>query len=127
MHRLIQHLHSDAAAELNKLDGTPRRRVRYQYLDRCLTFEKSYYPRLNCVMNNPVRHTLVPAASHHHFRSAGWFNTRTSSAFARKVASFKYDLIQEPDDFEPIGVDQAPERAPKAAVGLPHSKGISPA
>jgi putative transposase len=53
---MINRIHSQTARKLNKLDGTPRRKVWFQFWDHCLTFEKSYYARLNYVNNNPVKH-----------------------------------------------------------------------
>ncbi|MFH0954121.1 MAG: hypothetical protein V1873_07310 [Verrucomicrobiota bacterium] len=100
--RVIQHLHSDASETLNRLDGTPGRKVWYQYWDRCLTFEKSYYPRLNYVIHNAVHHGLVRMASQYPFCSAGWFEQSCVPAFRRKVISFRYDRLKEPDEFDPV-------------------------
>jgi len=100
--RMIQHLHSDASKHVNRLDNKPGRKVWYQYWDKCLTFEKSYYARLNYVNNNPVHHRLVPVASQYPYCTAREFQNRYPSSFCRKVASFKCDRINEPDDYEPI-------------------------
>ncbi|MFH0952955.1 MAG: hypothetical protein V1873_01355 [Verrucomicrobiota bacterium] len=101
VHSLVKHIHSDAAAALNRLDDAPGRQVWFQYWDKCLTFEKSYYPRLNYVLNNAVHHGLVPVADQYPFCSAGWFRSKYPPAFQKKVASFKYERLQEPDDFGP--------------------------
>jgi putative transposase len=101
VHRLIQNLHQEASILLNQMDGTPGRQVWYQYWDKCLTFEKSYYPRLNYVINNAVHHGLVSTANQYPFCSASWFESAHPVGFRKKVASFRYDRLQEPDDFEP--------------------------
>ena len=77
-------------------------------------------------MNNPVRHGLVQLAEQYRFCSAGWFRKNSSSAFFRKVASFKYDLIEEPDEFKPVGIDTPIDRISKAAEKLPHPERANP-
>ncbi len=103
---LIQQLHSKTALYINALDGTPGRRVWYQYWDTCLTFESSYFARLNYVHNNPVKHGLVTVAEQYKYGSAHWFHTQAEASFRRKVASFKYDTVRVPDDFEVRHADE---------------------
>ena len=102
---LIQHLHSDASRMLNELDRKPGRQVWYQYWDRCLTFEKSYYPRLNYVIHNPVHHGLVAVARDYPFCSAALFECHCRPAFQKKVRSFRFDRLQVRDEFDPTWVD----------------------
>jgi putative transposase len=99
--RLVQHIHSEAARRLNLMDNTPGRKVWYQYWDKCITYEKSYYPRLHYVLKNAVHHKLVPLASQYPFCSAGSFEARASGPFRKKVESFRFDRLNESDDFEP--------------------------
>ena len=99
--RLVQHLHSESAKLLNQLDGTSGRKVWFQYWDKCLTYEKSYFARLNYVNNNAVHHGLVPKASLYPFCSASWVERNCRPAFQKQVASFKYDQLNEPDVFLP--------------------------
>jgi putative transposase len=56
----VRHLHRELATQLNHLDGTPSRRVMYEFWDTHLTFEKSWLARLNYVHQNAVKHGLVP-------------------------------------------------------------------
>lgn len=97
--KLIRQLHSFTARELNRMDDFSGRKVWFQYWDTCLTYEKSYYARLNYVMNNPVRHGLVPVASAYKFCSAGWFEAEADQSFVIKVKSFKYDQVKVQDEF----------------------------
>jgi len=97
--RLIQRLHSQTARELNLRDAVPNRQVWFQYWDTCLTFEKSYYARLNYVHNNAVKHGLVQAAEKYAYCSASWFKATADLAFQKRVASFGYDRITIIDDF----------------------------
>ena len=98
---MIRRLHSQTAREVNKLDKMHGRQVWFQYWDTCLTFEKSYYARLNYVHNNPVKHGLVENAEDYPFCSAGWFKAKARPDFRRKVESFPYDRVKIVDDFGP--------------------------
>jgi putative transposase len=95
---MIKWFHSQVAGEINAADKTPGRQIWFQYWDTCLTYEKSYYARLNYVNNNPVHHKLVPIASAYPYCSMSWFEMADPS-FAKKIASFKYDTIRIRDDF----------------------------
>lgn len=96
---LVRQLHSLTARELNRIDGSSGRKIWFQYWDTCLTYEKSYYARLNYVMNNPVHHGLVSVASAYKFCSAGWFEIEAEKNFMNKVKSYKYDQVKVNDEF----------------------------
>jgi len=96
---MIQRLHSQTAREVNRLDGVTGRQVWFQYWETCLTYEKSYYARLNYVHNNPVKHKLVAVADQYPFCSAAWFKSEAEPGFRKKVESFRYDNVNVPDDF----------------------------
>ena len=97
--RLIQRLHSQSARLVNQIDGTPGRRIWFQYWDTCLAYERSYYARLNYVQNNPVKHGLVPIAEQYPFCSAKWFKENADLDLYEKVVSFPYDRVNVQDDF----------------------------
>ena len=96
---ILRHLHRELAIQLNRIDGTPRRRVMYEFWDTHLTFEKSWLARLNYVHQNPVKHFLVPLANQYPSCSAPWFETNAHSGFVKSVYSFKTNRISVPDDF----------------------------
>jgi len=96
---MIQRFHSQSARQLNDLDNTSSRNVWFQYWDTCLTYEKSYYARLNYVNNNPVKHGLVKNAEQYPFCSATWFKAQADPGFRKKVESSKYDRVKIMDDF----------------------------
>jgi putative transposase len=102
--RWIQCFHALSAALVNGIDKRRGRRVWYQYWDKCITFEASYWPRVNYVNNNAVRHCLVKLACQYPFCSARWTELHGSSPLRRKLKSFRYDRIREPDDFAPIPI-----------------------
>jgi putative transposase len=97
---LTQQLHSATARAINREDNTPGRKVWHEYWDTCLTYERSYYARLNYVMQNAVKHGLVPLAEHYPYCSAAWFALRTPAALQKKIASFGCDRVNVNDDYE---------------------------
>ncbi|MCC5843848.1 MAG: transposase [Verrucomicrobia bacterium] len=97
---LLQTLHSRLGMGLNELDHVPGRQVMYQFWDRCITFDKSYYARMNYVIHNPVKHGLVEDARLYPFCSAAWFERNNSKSLCRRVYSYKWDKVKERDDFD---------------------------
>jgi putative transposase len=99
LRRLISELHSRTARALNRHDALPGRRVWHNYWETHLTFENSYFARLNYVHTNPVKHGLVPVANLYPYGSAAWFERTASAAQVRKIYSFKTDELNIEDDF----------------------------
>ena len=97
--QMIRRLHSQSARLVNKMDRAAGRQVWFQYWDTCLTFERSYYARLNYVHNNPVKHGLVPNAELYPYCSAAWFQERAPESFRRKVGAVPWDRVRIVDDF----------------------------
>jgi putative transposase len=100
LRRLLQHLHSETAREVNRLDAAGQRRVWFTYWDTHLTYERSYLARLQYVHENPVHHGLVRSASDYSWCSARWFEATAEPAFFRSVSSFKTDRLAVRDDFD---------------------------
>ena len=99
-HRLfIRHLHREIAVRLNALDGTPGRRVMYEFWDTELTYEKSWLARLHYVHYNPVKHGLIAVAADYPWCSARWFETNARESFVKSVCSFRIDRVKVMDDF----------------------------
>jgi putative transposase len=99
---LLRRLHSITAREANRVSGGRGRQVWHEYFDTRLTYERSYYARLNYVHQNPCRHGLVPVASSYPWCSAAWFERTASPAFVKTITGFKTDRISIHDDFEVI-------------------------
>ena len=95
----LKHFHGRASAWLNRMDGAPRRTVWHNYWESRLTFEKSYFARLNYVHQNPVRHGLVSVANQYPWCSAGWFERTASPAMVKTIYGFKIDHVSVVDDF----------------------------
>ena len=100
----LTHLHADTAREVNLKDGRPARKVWFNYWDSALTYEKSYFARLNYVHQNAVKHGLVPVANQYRWCSAAWFEQTARPAQVKTIYSFKTDRIRVVDDFDVLGV-----------------------
>lgn len=96
---LIQGLHSITAKFINAVDKTPGRQVWYNYWDSCITYEHSYYARLNYVHSNPVKHGLVENAEDYPFCSYSWFLKTGSIEFQKQVFDQPIDKMNIKDDF----------------------------
>jgi putative transposase len=96
----MNELHSRTSGTINREDGTPGRRVWYQYWDSHLTYQRSYFARLGYVHSNAVRHGLVKEPSLYPWCSAGWFQRRATTAFYKTIMSFRIDRLKLLDDFE---------------------------
>ena len=121
---LIQRLHSVTAREINRLDGAAGRKVWFQYWDTHLTYQRSYFARLNYVHQNPVHHRLVARASAYPWCSAGWFEQKADAAFYKTVTGFKIDRINVKDDFDVECGGLPPLSKIKSGNTLPHSESL---
>lgn len=96
---MLVELHSETARQLNESQGTPGRRVWFNFWDSKLTFEKSYLARLNYVHQNAVHHGLVTVANQYPWCSAAWFERTATPAQVKTIYGFKTDRLKIPDDF----------------------------
>ncbi len=84
----IRRLHGQTSREVNRMDGAVGRVVWHNFWDTQLTFEKSYFARLNYVHQNAVKHNLVPLACQYRWCSAAWLKrTSTRARFEPSTAS----------------------------------------
>ncbi len=58
---IIRNIHRYTAIEVKKHNKLAKHaeKIWYNYWDTCITFEKSYWPRLNYIWFNPVKHGYV--------------------------------------------------------------------
>jgi putative transposase len=96
----LSHLHSVTASTINQHDGESGRQVWHNFRDTQLTFEKSYFARLNYVHQNAVRHGLVTVACQYRWCSASWFERTATPAQVATIYSFRTDRVKVDDDFE---------------------------
>ncbi len=99
LNRFLQHLHSNTARKINKLDDFAGRQVWFNFWDTKLTYERSYRARLNYVHQNAVRHGLAPVANQYPWCSAAWFERTASPAEIKTIYSFKIDKVNIDDDY----------------------------
>ncbi len=59
MPTIINRLHGASATFLNRKDGTPGRKVWWNYWDTCIRNESDFYTRFNYIHNNPIKHKYV--------------------------------------------------------------------
>ena len=96
---MLSHLHTQTARELNLRDGTPGRRVWYQYRDTQLTYQASYLARVRYANENATHHGVVRVATRYPWCSAAWFAREADPAFRKVVESFKIDRLNVYDDY----------------------------
>ncbi len=99
LRRLIGKVHMTTAKQLNALDGTPGRKVWFQFWDSRITFEKSYLARLAYVHSNPVKHGVALKAEGYPWCSAAWFAENAPPSFVETLRRLKTDRLKVPDDF----------------------------
>jgi putative transposase len=96
---MVSVIHSGAAIGVNRLDGTPGRRVWFQYWDTCITDLKAYYARVRYVMENPVKHGQVDDAAEYPYCSCAAFLAEAPRSEVARVMSFGCSRVQVRDDF----------------------------
>ncbi len=97
--RFLNHFHSRSSAWLNKLDQTAGRKVWHNFWETHLTYERSYFARLNYVHQNAVHHGMVPVATQYPWCSAAWFEGTASPAQVRTIYGFQTDHLKILDDY----------------------------
>jgi putative transposase len=97
LQKFLRHLHGDTARHVNKLDHAAGRQVWYNFRETLITYENSYYARLNYTHQNPVHHGLVPLAADWKWCSAAAFEQTVTPAMRKTIYGFKYDEIAAED------------------------------
>ena len=95
----LANFHQHSASWVNGLDGATGRKVWHNYRDTRLSYEKSYFARLNYVHQNAVKHGVVRVASQYSWCSAAWFERVVPSALVKTIYGFKTDRVQIPDEY----------------------------
>ena len=113
---MVSKLHTLSAREFNLQDGTPGRKVWFQYFDTHITYPESYFARLKYVHENPVHHGVVTRAANYRWCSASWFERTADAAFRKTVQGFKTDRIHVLDSFDSLAIQSS-----ESGVEPPHS------
>jgi putative transposase len=82
---------------VNQLDTASGRQVWHNFRETRLTHQRSYLARLNYAHHNAVHHRLVPVAAQWRWCSAAAFERAVTPAWAKTIASFRYDDIARAD------------------------------
>ena len=97
--RMLNKLHMTTAKAVNLNDGCKGRKVWHQFWDVRIDFQRSYFARLNYVLNNPVKHRLVSKAADYPWCSARWFEANARPSLVRTVQMFSTEDLKIDDDF----------------------------
>ncbi len=74
-------------------------KIWWNYWDTFITFEKSYYTRLNYILFNPIKHGLVEKAEDWKFGSY-YYRYRKEEEYLMKLKkNYPYDKVKVRDDF----------------------------
>ncbi len=95
--RLLGKLHMKSAKFVNEQDGTPGRRVWFQFWETRILHQASYLARLAYVHANPVHHKLVERPEDYPWCSASWFVENAPHAFVETVRRFRLDRVNVKD------------------------------
>lgn len=96
---LISRLHEYSAKKLNRIDGTPGRKVWHNYWESHITHQTSYLARLRYVHQNPVHHNAIDNASNYQWCSQEWLEQNAERSFVHTLSRFKTDRISLHDEF----------------------------
>jgi putative transposase len=98
--RMLGTLHEKTAKWVDRIDGAPGRKVWHNYRETRLTYEKSYFARLNYAHQNAVKHGLVPVAGLYPWCSAAWFEKTATTAQVMTIYGLRTDAIKVFDEYE---------------------------
>ena len=96
---LLADFHQSASSWVNELDGRVGRKVWHNFWETRLTYQKSYFARLNYVHQNAVKHGVVPVANQYPWCSSQWFERTATRAQVNAIYSMKTDQLNVLDDF----------------------------
>ncbi len=71
----------------------------HNYWDKCITYEKSYFARLNYIWMNPVKHGYVDSPEKWKFGSFYFRYKKDEEAIINQLNKFPSDKLKIKDDF----------------------------
>jgi len=80
-------------------DLKDEKKIFYNYWDSCITFEKSYFARLNYIYYNPIRHGYVEEASDYIWCSYKYRVNAEPEYVKDLKGRFPWDKVKVKDDF----------------------------
>ena len=89
--------HVDGA--LTRSKQTIKGKIFYNYFDTCITYEKSYFARLNYIWYNPVKHGYVESPEKYVFGSYYYRYQEESETMKRQIKKYPFGNLKINDDF----------------------------
>ena len=83
----------------NAITTTSLPKIFNNYWDTCITFEKSYYARLNYLYHNPVKHGYVKNAEDYIWGSYYHRYRRTKEYVEKLNIDYPFDRVEVEDDY----------------------------
>jgi putative transposase len=99
--KIINDIHKFTTLKLKKEFSELRKKQRiwYNYWDTCITYEKSYFARLNYIWFNPVKHGYTNDPANWKFGSYFERYNTEKDFFNLIVNKYKSDKVRVRDDF----------------------------
>jgi putative transposase len=99
--KIVQNIHKFTALRLKKYNPSLENvgKIWFNYWDTCITYEKSYFARINYIWFNPVKHGYVDDALKWRFGSY-YSRMKQNEIFAKEIKrKYPFDRINVMDDF----------------------------
>ncbi len=99
--RIIKDIHKFTAMWIKKniVSAKNEEKIWWNYWDTCLTFENSYYSRLNYLWFNPVKHSLVGKPEDWKFGSY-YYRFKEELEYLKEMKhKYPFDRVKVFDDF----------------------------
>ena len=98
---IIRRIHRFSAIWLKKnfTEYNALGRIWYNYWDTCVSFEKSYFNRLNYIWFNPVKHGYVEFPEEWEFGSYFTRAREDDNAMQKIINQYRIDQMKIKDDF----------------------------
>jgi putative transposase len=93
--RLVRSVHRFTSGRWNVEDGRHGRQVWWNFRDKCISYERSFYARLNYIHWNPVKHGLVERPEDYPFSSYRAFLEDSESLLRHWEAEYPFERIDE--------------------------------
>lgn len=74
-------------------------KIWWNYWDTCITYERSYFSRLNYLWNNPVKHGLVKKAEDWKYGSYYYRYQKEKEYLQNLRKNYPFDKVKVKDDF----------------------------
>ena len=98
---IIQNVHKFTAMWLKKncKEAKTYKKIWWNYWDTCITYESSYFARLNYLWNNPLKHGVTDCAETWKFGSYYYRIQEDKSYIEKLYDQYPFDGVNVKDDF----------------------------